>query len=80
MSDQLKPVEMVQKGEKRKGAGRPQRHVPEDQIRALRDQGLSFREIARKTGYGCGSVRRAYIASLKADKVQGTPAVMKSAP
>lgn len=31
----------------------------------LRSEGLSFRQIARKTGFGYGSVRRAYQLDLK---------------
>jgi lambda repressor-like predicted transcriptional regulator len=34
--------------------------VPADLVRELRGKGLSFREIARRTGYGYGSVRRAF--------------------
>jgi len=45
-----------------KRRGRPRRHAPPDQIRAMRTQGLSFRAIARKTGLGYGTVRRAYWA------------------
>ena len=40
--------------------GRPRRDVAPDQIRELRSQGLSFRAIARKTGLGYGTVRRAH--------------------
>jgi DNA invertase Pin-like site-specific DNA recombinase len=40
--------------------GRPRRFVPPEQIRELRRKGLSFRQIARKTGFGYGSVRRAF--------------------
>ena len=46
-----------------KKRGRPRRHAPPDQIRAMRTQGLSFRAIARKTGLGYGTVRRAYWAA-----------------
>jgi hypothetical protein len=45
--------------------GRPRRFIPPEQVEQLRREGLSFREIARKTGFGYGSVRRAY--SLSAD-------------
>jgi DNA invertase Pin-like site-specific DNA recombinase len=43
--------------------GRPRRDAPTDQIRELRVQGLSFRAIARQTGLGYGTVRRAYQAA-----------------
>jgi DNA invertase Pin-like site-specific DNA recombinase len=46
-----------------KKRGRPRREASPDQIRELRVQGLSFRAIARKTGLGYGTVRRAYWAS-----------------
>jgi DNA invertase Pin-like site-specific DNA recombinase len=44
----------------KRSVGRPRRHVAPDQIEELRKQGFSFREIARKTGVGYGTVRRAY--------------------
>jgi len=47
----------------RRAAGRPRSKVPPDLILELRRQGLSFREIARHTGCGYGTVRRAYWAS-----------------
>lgn len=40
--------------------GRPSRDASPQQIRELRSQGRSFREIARETGFGYGTVRRAY--------------------
>jgi DNA invertase Pin-like site-specific DNA recombinase len=40
--------------------GRPRREAPCQQIRDLRNQGLSFRAIARQTGLGYGTVRRVY--------------------
>lgn len=46
--------------EQTKKRGRPRRNVAPDQIRELRSQGLSFRAIARKTGLGYGTVRRAH--------------------
>lgn len=39
--------------------GRPRLKTIPDQIEDLRRQGLSLREIARRTGMGYGSVRRA---------------------
>lgn len=39
--------------------GRPRINIRPEQIRDLRDQGLSFRKIAAQTGFGYGSVRRA---------------------
>ena len=46
-----------------KKRGRPRCNAAPDQIRELREQGLSFRAIARRTGFGYGTVRRAYWAS-----------------
>jgi DNA invertase Pin-like site-specific DNA recombinase len=46
-----------------KKRGRPRRDVPQGEIRELRNQGLSFRAIADKTGLGYGTVRRAYWGS-----------------
>jgi DNA invertase Pin-like site-specific DNA recombinase len=46
-----------------KKRGRPRREAPPDQIKEMRIQGLSFRAIARKTGLGYGTVRRAYWAA-----------------
>ena len=46
-----------------KKRGRPRREAPPGQIRDLYTQGFSFRAIARKTGLGYGTVRRAYLAS-----------------
>ena len=45
---------------RRLSVGRPRRFVPPEQIRELRRKGLSFRQIARTTGFGYGSVRRAF--------------------
>ena len=41
--------------------GRPARYAPPQLIRDLRRQGLSFREIAQQTGFGYGTVRRAFL-------------------
>ena len=46
----------------KRGVGRPRRNAEPEDIRELRKQGLSFRQIARKTGYGYGTVRRAYLS------------------
>ena len=51
---------MREGSEQGKKRGRPRRHAPPEEIRELRNQGLSFRAIARKTGLGYGTVRRAY--------------------
>jgi DNA invertase Pin-like site-specific DNA recombinase len=40
-------------------AGRPPRCVEPELVKDLRSLGLSFRQIARRTGFGYGSVRRA---------------------
>ena len=40
--------------------GRPPRHVEPELVQRLRSSGMSFREIARQTGFGYGTVRRAY--------------------
>jgi DNA invertase Pin-like site-specific DNA recombinase len=47
---------------KKRPVGRPRRYVPAEQVRSLREQGLSFRQIALKTGCGYGTVRRAYFS------------------
>ena len=41
-------------------AGRPRIHVPPELIQYLREKGLSFRNISMLTGFGYGSVRRAW--------------------
>ena len=46
-----------------KKRGRPRRDASPVQIKEMRIQGLSFRAIARKTGLGYGTVRRAYWAA-----------------
>lgn len=46
-----------------KKRGRPRRDARPDQIKGMRMQGLSFRAIARRTGLGYGTVRRAYWAA-----------------
>ena len=56
----------------RKPSGRPRRHIPGDQLLEWRRQGLSFRQIARKTGCGYGTVRRAYLASQEMETVAGS--------
>ena len=48
----------------RRGAGRPRRYVAANRIRELRLQGLSFRQIARVTGFGYGTIRRAYFSDF----------------
>jgi hypothetical protein len=50
---------------KRNPVGRPRVHAATEELRDLRLAGLSFREIARRTGLGYGSVRRAYAAGLR---------------
>jgi transposase len=40
--------------------GRPRVHVSSQLILNLRNQGLSFRQIATDTGFGYGTVRRAF--------------------
>ena len=42
--------------------GRPRRDVSTERIRELRTQGLSFRQIANRTGFGYGTVRRAFFS------------------
>jgi hypothetical protein len=51
----------------KRSVGRPRRPVPADRVHELRRQGLSFREIARQTGYGYGSVRRAFFGAVAMD-------------
>ena len=45
--------------QQRKTKGRPRVQLTPDELVELRRAGLSFREIARRTGLGYGSVRRA---------------------
>lgn len=40
--------------------GRPRIHVPPELIQFLREKGISFRKISLLTGFGYGSVRRAW--------------------
>ena len=44
-----------------KRVGRPARLVEPNLVKQLYTAGLSFREIARKTGLGYGTVRRAFL-------------------
>jgi hypothetical protein len=55
--------------------GRPARHVCVEVIRGLHDEGYSFRAIARCTGAGYGTVRRAFhgLAPLGADPAATLP-------
>ena len=46
-------------------SGRPRTEILPETIVQLRDQGLSFRKIAEKTGLGYGTVRRVYQEYLK---------------
>jgi hypothetical protein len=57
-------------GTKRK-VGRPQVNMPLELIQRLREEGLSFRRISRLTGYGYGSVRRAWKKIAGEQKVDG---------
>jgi DNA invertase Pin-like site-specific DNA recombinase len=60
---------------KRRSAGRPPKCVSADYIRQLHSQGLSFRQIARQTGFGYGTVRRAYYGAPAASHARwsGSP-------
>ena len=51
--------------------GRPPRFVEPELVKQLRSSGLSFRQIARKTGLGYGTVRRAYHGIQTTAKVAG---------
>jgi hypothetical protein len=53
-------LEFRMSGKARSLVGRPRRYIAPERIRELRSQGLSFRAIARNTGFGYGTVRRAY--------------------
>ena len=48
--------------------GRPARFVPVEVIRKLHRQGYSFRAIARTTGLGYGTVRRAFHGAAQAGR------------
>jgi DNA invertase Pin-like site-specific DNA recombinase len=43
--------------------GRPRVHIDRDRIVGLRNQGTSWRQIARRLGAGVGTVRRIYQAT-----------------
>jgi hypothetical protein len=43
--------------------GRPRRYIAPEHVQDLRSQGLSLRQIARKTGFGYGTVRRALLTA-----------------
>jgi hypothetical protein len=58
--------------------GRPSREASPQQIRELRSLGRSFREIARETGYGYGTVRRAYWGIHTASRTNENPACSES--
>ena len=45
---------------RRRSNGRPACPVAAEKVRELREKGLSFRQIAKTTGFGYGTVRRAY--------------------
>ena len=45
----------------RRPVGRPAIHVTPERIQDLKSRGMSFRQIARFTGLGYGTVRRAYL-------------------
>lgn len=45
--------------------GRPSLGVSGEAVRALRGAGLSWREIARRMGVGCGTARRAFLSVPK---------------
>ena len=44
----------------KRGPGRPRRNTSTWQVMELRNQGWSFRRIAKAMGLGYGTVRRAY--------------------
>ncbi len=54
----------------RKTAGRPRLQLAPDYLNDLRRAGLSFREIARRTGLGYGSVRRACAQAVRTNSIQ----------
>ncbi len=49
-------------GNVKRSVGRPRRAVAPELIGELRGRGMSFREIARGTGLGYGTVRRAFLS------------------
>lgn len=54
--------------------GRPARYVCVEVIRGLHGQGYSFRAIARTTGVGYGTVRRAFHGLAPAGADEDAPA------
>jgi hypothetical protein len=53
-------------------------YVSPESVRDLRGRGLSFREIARKTGLGYGTVRRAYAGIPSTARAYRSSATLKS--
>ena len=53
--------------------GRPRRCVEIAHIRQLRLQGLSLRQISRKTGLGYGTVRRALNGGVDSSELSQNP-------
>jgi DNA invertase Pin-like site-specific DNA recombinase len=64
--------------EAKRRVGRPSRDACPQQIRELRSMGRSFREIARETGFGYGTVRRAYWGIHSATSTNANPAFGES--
>ena len=54
-------------------SGRPRRQVELVQIQRLRQEGLSLRQIARNTGLGYGTVRRALNRTENRPEVSQNP-------
>jgi DNA invertase Pin-like site-specific DNA recombinase len=54
-------------------SGRPRRQVELVQIQRLRQEGLSLRQIARSTGLGYGTVRRALNRTENRSEVSQNP-------
>lgn len=51
--------------------GRPRRNFDLEQVRHLRREGLSLRQIAAQLGLGYGTVRRALLAQFRAPEAAG---------
>jgi hypothetical protein len=58
--------------------GRPRVNVPPELIQRLREEGLSFRRISQLTGFGYGSVRRAWKKIAAAQKAEGARGARKT--
>lgn len=60
--------------------GRPRRDISPEMVKNLHSQGYSFRVIARWTGVGYGTVRRAYHRPSQGGAEAGADSAPQAAP